>query len=118
MLTVIEFWRHAAAMACIMASAITVTLWIIGPRGPNDRARMYRAIWALMALGILPLAVMATLAAADRSDVMATLIAASMTLVYAALTFATAAQSAHPRHSFIGASVLMLFAVAATGVLT
>lgn len=116
--TVVEFWRHAAAMACILASSITVVLWIVGPRGPNNRARMYRAIWALLALGILPLAIVVTLAAAERSDAMTALIAASMTLVYAALTFATAAQSAHPRHSFIGASVLILFAIAATGVLT
>lgn len=118
MLSAIEFWRHAAAMACIMASAITVLLWIIGPRGPNNRARMYRSIWALMALGILPLAVVVSLAPAARPAIATVLIATSLTCIYAALTFATAAQSAHPRHSFIGAGVLMLFAIATTGVLT
>ncbi len=118
---VIDVWLHAAATACLIAAVVTVTLWIIGPRGPSNRARMYRAIWALAALASIPASAVATFAfPPDVSTLIACAVATSATCFYSALTLATAAQSAHPRQSFVAAAVMLVFAVAVslTGALT
>lgn len=116
--SVIDLWLHASALACLIAAVVTVTLWVIGPRGPSNRARMYRAIWALAALASIPASAIAVFAPSTVSALFAAALASSATGFYAALTMATAAQSAHPRQSYIAAGVLLVFAVAATGALS
>lgn len=111
----IELWLHASALACLIAAAVTVTLWIIGPRGPTNRARMYRSIWALAALSSIPASAVTLFAPSTTPAPIAAALASSATGFYAALIMATAAQSAHPRQSFIAAGVMLAFALAVTG---
>ena len=116
--SVIDLWLRASALACLIAAVVTITLWIIGPRGPSDRARMYRAIWALAALASIPASAIAVFAPSTVSATIAAALASSATGFYVALTLATAAQSAHPRHSYVAAGVLLVFVLVVTGVLS